>query len=221
MEVVIDTVTGECSQEELFVGDKKMKVEQEQVYLGDVISADGKHSKNVMARKGKGLGIINEIMNILETIFFGKYYFEVALILRSSLLLSSILLNSEAWVNLSEKDIKILEQTDEILLNKILECDSNTSNVFKYLELGIYPVRFEIMKWKIVFLQYILKQKKDSMIFQVFKATCDSPIKNDFMEVCNKYLKILDINLSLEDIENLSSWRFKRLVKTKTNVVFN
>ena len=118
-----------------------------------------------MARKGKGLGIINEIMNILETIFFGKYYFEVALILRSSLLLSSILLNSEAWVNLSEKDIKILEQTDEILLNKILECDSNTSNVFKYLELGIYPVRFEIMKRKIVFLQYILKQKKDSMIF--------------------------------------------------------
>lgn len=218
VEVVTDTVTGECSQEELFVGDKKMKVEQEQVYLGDVISADGKHSKNVMARKGKGLGIINEIMNILETIFFGKYYFEVALILRSSLLLSSILLNSEAWVNLSEKDIKILEQTDEILLNKILECDSNTSNVFKYLELGIYPVRFEIMKRKIVFLQYILKQKKDSMIFQVFKATCDSPIKNDFMEVCNKYLKILDINLSLEEIENLSSWRFKRLVKTKTNV---
>merc|ERR1712208_19725 len=102
-----------------------------------------------MARKGKGLGIINEIMNILETIFFGKYYFEVALLLRSSLLLSSILLNSEAWVNLSEKDIRKLEQTDEILLNEILECESGTSNVVKYLELGVYPPRFEIMKRKI------------------------------------------------------------------------
>ena len=102
-------------------------------------------------------------MEILSSVFFGKYYYEVALVLRSSLFLSSILLNSEAWVNLSDKNIRALEQTDEMLLSKILEAEENTSNTIKYLELGVYPLRFEIMKRKAIFLQYILKQEKKSI----------------------------------------------------------
>ena len=60
------------------------------------------------------------------------------------------------------------EKCDEILLSKILGSDSNTSNAFKYLELGIVPVRFEIKKRKIGFLQYIYK---DSIVYQVLEAT--------------------------------------------------
>ena len=157
-------------------------------------------------------------MDILGSVYFGKYYFEVALVLRSSLLLSSLLLNSEAWVNLSEKDIRGLEQTDEILLSRILEAESNTSNTFKYLELGIMPVRFEIMKRTIIFLQYILKQEKTTMIHKVFKATCDSPIKKDFVSVCQKYLKDLKIELSFSEIEKMGNWNFKNLVKEKTKL---
>ena len=158
-----------------------MKVKQEQMYLGDIISADGKHQKNIQNRKNRGLGIINQIMNILDTVYFGKYYFEVALVLRSSLLVSSILLNSEAWVNLTDNDIRGLEQTDEILLSKITEAEANTSNAFKYLELGILPLRFEIMKRKVIFLQYVLKQDKTSMIYRVFDATKENSIKNDLL----------------------------------------
>ena len=137
------------------------------MYLGDIISADGTHYKNIQHRKNKGLGTINQIMQILEFVYFGKYYFEVAIVLRSSLLLSSLLLNSEAWVNLSEKDIRSLEQTDEILLSKLTESEANTSNTFKYLEMGVMPLRFEIMKRKILYLQYILKQEKSSMVYKV------------------------------------------------------
>ena len=55
-------------------------------------------------------------MDILQTAFFGKYYFEVAMVLRLIQWLSSLLLNSEAWVNLSDNDIRALEQNDEIPL---------------------------------------------------------------------------------------------------------
>ena len=147
------------------------------MYLGDVIAANGRHDKNVMNRKNTGLGIINQIMQILQATFYGKYYFEVALVLRESLLLSSLLLNSEAWVNLTDQDIRKLEQTDEILLARILDCDANTNNIFKYLELGVAPLRFEVMKRKVLFLQYILQQKKDSMIYKVFEATLNNPLK--------------------------------------------
>ena len=160
VEAVTDTVTGKCSRVESFEGFEKMGVKEEQLYLGDIVSMDGRPDKNFQARKNKGLGIINQIMYILKSVFFGNYQFEVALVIRSSLFLSSILLNSEAWVNYSEKNIRSLEQTDEILLSRILDCDSNTSNTVKYLELGVSPLRFEIMTRKFLFMQYILKQEK-------------------------------------------------------------
>ena len=103
-------------------------------------------------------------MIILESTYFGKYTFEVAMVLRESLFLSSILLYSEAWVNYTDKDVRILEQCDEMLLNKILDCDSNSSNAMKYLDLGVVPIRFEIMKRKLGFLQYVLQQNKETMI---------------------------------------------------------
>jgi hypothetical protein len=171
VDVITDPITGKCSRSESFIGYEKMKIKKEQTYLGDLLSNDGSHTKNVQQRSNKGLGVINQVMQILESTFFGKYYFEVAVVLRESLFLSSLLLNSEAWVNYSDKDVRILEQCDEILMTKILDCDANTSNALKYLELGILPVRFEIMRRKISVLQYILKEDKNSMIYQILKAT--------------------------------------------------
>ena len=49
--IVTDTVTGHTYQEESFAGQVKMAVKHEQKYLGDLISADGKHDKNISMRK--------------------------------------------------------------------------------------------------------------------------------------------------------------------------
>ena len=157
-------------------------------------------------------------MQILDSTYFGKYYFEVASVLRESLFLSSLLLNSEAWVNYTEKDIRILEQCDEMLLGKILECEANTSNALKYLELGIVPIRFEIMRRKLAFLWYILKQEKTYMMYKMLEATRENMVKNDFVQTCIKYLKTLDIDLSFEEIVNLSDSRFKKLLKENTKI---
>ena len=157
-------------------------------------------------------------MHILEATYYGKYFFEVATILRESLFLSSVLLNSEAWVNYTQKDVRILEQCDEILLSKILDCEGNTSNAIKYLELGILPIRFEIMKRKLSFLQYILLEDENSMIRKVLKATQEDSTKNDFVQTCEKYLKVLDIRLSFDQIEKMSKPVFKKLLKEKARL---
>ena len=98
---------------------------------------------------------------------------------------------------------------EQLATTRILESETNTSNDMKYIELGVYPVRFEMMKRKIVFLQYILKQDKSSMIYQVLKATMENPTKNDFVKSCEEYLTILDIKLSYREIEEMSEWTFK------------
>ena len=125
-EVQYDPQTEGSKLNEFFAGNVKMQTKKEQKYLGDIISSDGTHTKNVQERRKKGYGIINQILQILESTYFGKYHFEIAMVLRESLSLSSILLNSEAWVNYTEKDVRMLEQCDEILLSRIMECDSKS-----------------------------------------------------------------------------------------------
>ena len=54
----------------------------ELTYLGDIISGDGKNTKNINARIAKGPGKINDIMDILEKTSMGEDYFKIALLLR-------------------------------------------------------------------------------------------------------------------------------------------
>ena len=48
--------------------------------LEDVVSADGKNTKKIKKRIGKGIGIISEITNILEKTTLGENYFTTGLV---------------------------------------------------------------------------------------------------------------------------------------------
>ena len=56
---------------------------------------NGKNTKNIKSRRDKGEGNVRQIMTILDDMRFGPYQFEVAIILRESLFINSILSNSE------------------------------------------------------------------------------------------------------------------------------
>ena len=94
-------ITGEIEMKDTFAGELMMEEKDEEKYLGDVISNDGRNIKNIKARIAKGKGIVTKILTMLEGIPFGQHYFEVGILLRDSLLVSSILFNAEAWYNLS------------------------------------------------------------------------------------------------------------------------
>ena len=81
---------------ELRVEGKKLETVDEIVYLGDVIQSDGKNTKNIKQRVSKGIGIISQIFTILENTAFGSSYFEIAFLLRESLLVNSVLFNCGA-----------------------------------------------------------------------------------------------------------------------------
>ena len=73
----------------------KMPEVSEKNYLGDILSSDGKNSKNIRNRISKGIGIIAQIMNILDDICFGPFSFEIALLLRDSMLINGTTNNTE------------------------------------------------------------------------------------------------------------------------------
>ena len=98
-----------------------MESVQQEKYLGDILTNDGKNSKNRAARKNRGIGVVNQIMTILEEICFGKYYFQAAMILRNSPFMQ------RPGITFTLTDVTELERVDEDhLLRKVLECSIYT-----------------------------------------------------------------------------------------------
>ena len=131
---------------------------------------------------------------------------------------SSVLLNVEAWGNITKKNIDDLEKLDNILLRNIFNASSSTPVVFCHLELKTLPLRYLIQSRRLSFLQYILQQNPDSMIYQVLFSQIESPLQGDMWLSAKNDLKSLNMNLTLHDIKSLSKYQFKKLVK---NAVHN
>ena len=106
---IMNEETGIYEIEDKCEGMEVMEEKDEEKYLGDLISTDGRNIKNVKARVAKGKGIVSKILSILDGIPFGDFYFEIAVILRESLLVSSMLSNSEAWYNVSNAELELLD----------------------------------------------------------------------------------------------------------------
>ena len=119
-------------------GQEIMEEKSEEKYLGDILSADGKNIKNIKARVAKGKGIISRILTLIDGIPFGQFYFEVAMILRESLLISSMLFNSEAWYNVTKPEIELLETVDSQFLSVKRTKINPQRNAF--LRNRVYPI---------------------------------------------------------------------------------
>ena len=161
------------------------------------------------------MGIVNKIRTTLTERPYVKYMFKAAELMRESLLIGSILNNSESWIIISKKDIEKLEMPDKILARHVLERHGNPSTAFMHLELGFLPVRFVIMKKRLNFLRYILNESVDSMIRKVFDTLKTDSRKGDFVDLVNQDIKDNDIDLTETDIKNMSKLQWKKYVNMK------
>jgi hypothetical protein len=133
---------------------------EEDTYLGDLISGDGKNKKNIEKRISKGLGIISQILNLLELVSFGKHYMEIALLLRESMFINGVLFNAEVWYGLTKAEINEFEKLDRLLLRKILAVPFSTPQEAFYLELGIVPISVVIKIRRLQYLHNLVNRKE-------------------------------------------------------------
>ena len=187
----------------------------EDTYLGDVISSDGKNSKNISDRIRKGHGKITEIMNMLEAIPLGHDYFKITILLRESLFLSSILTNSDIWYGLKKEEVQQLEDLDLILLRKILKTPFSVPAEAVYLELGIINIGTLIKARRCNYLHTLVKESESSMLYNFFMAQWNYPSTHDWTKQVKTDLSDFDIPINLDYIKGKSIFSFKSLVKRK------
>ena len=199
--------------EDIYVGDYVMENVKDERYLGDIIAADGSNLKNVLKRKSKGVGVVSQIMTILENTCYGPYHFQVAVTLRESFLINGILTNSEAWYGLKNSELEILESVDELLMRRILEVPSTCPKEMLYLELGCLPIRYIVSARRLLFLHYIVNEDENALIKQVFTAQMNQPLKDDWCLAVIKDIQDFKMELEIEEIKKMSICKFQNCVK--------
>ena len=101
---------------DLQVHGTKMQRVSEDTYLGDIISEDGKNTKNIKNRISKGVGIISQIMTMLESVTLGEHFFSTSVLLRESKFLNGILTNCDIWYGFNSAVIDEFEKLDRNFL---------------------------------------------------------------------------------------------------------
>ena len=206
---------GQDKLEDEFIGEETMKTVQEKKYLGDIIAEDMKNTTNIRSKTNKAVGIVNKVLTSIKERPYGRHTFRAASIMRQSLLLGSLLNNSESWINITKKDLDDLEKPDTMVHRGILCTEGNPSKVFMHLEFGSIPVRFVIMEKRLNFLKYILNESMESMIRQVFEALKVDSRKGDFVALVKEDIETLNIDLSEEEITLITKLQWKKYVHEK------
>ena len=201
---------------ELKVHGTTMKEVSHDVYLGHTISSDGKNEKNLKNRVGKGIGITSEIMNILEKVTFGEHYFSIAILLRESLFLNSVLSSCEVWYGMSRADIKQLEDVDLSLLRKVLNAPISVPAEAIYLELGILDIESIIKARRANYLHYLATRDKNEMLYKFFITQWQHSTVGDWTIQARLDLADFGITDDLSWIRKQSKHTFKKLVKARS-----
>ena len=188
---------------------------EEITYLGDIITSDGKNTQNIQNRFSKGLGQINQIFNILDSVPFGTYTIETALLLRNSLLVNCILTNSEVWYNLTKTELDMFEKLDKIFFMKLLNAPRSTPVTAFYLELGIIPLPIVIQMRRIMYLYNILKCSKSSMLYKFFITQWHYPSPGDWVEQVRADMNDFNLKCDFTVLASKSKNSLKNMLKVK------
>ena len=73
----------------------------------------------------------------------------------------------ETWPHCTTARVEMFEKTEQAFFRKLLNAHSKTPIECLYLELGVIPLRFELMKRRILYLQDILNRNDDDITKKV------------------------------------------------------
>ena len=117
---------------------------------------------------------------MLKEISFGVYYFNMAMMFRTTILVNGMLSSSEALYGIKNTHIEQLESIDTMLFKSVFQSPFSTPIAAYYLETGAIPLRFILKGRRLMYLWNILQKNEDELVTKVYNAQKLFPVKDDF-----------------------------------------
>ena len=186
-------------------------------YLGDIFNNKGNNDDLIHDRANRGTAATVSIHGFMREASLGVHTLSIFLLLHNSIFIPSTLFNSEAWSNLTEKNISALTTIQMRYLKKMMGVRQATTNSFIYLELGVLPMRYEIHKRQISFLHHIVNLRDDDPVKIVWRTQTKLPEYNNWWCGVKKVMEMYSLKFGEAEIKEMSKEVFKRKVKTAIN----
>ncbi len=174
-------------------------------WLGDHV-ADG---WDIMYTKRweKAQGYNATCLSMSTEMSLGYQVYQIAKLLHQSIFINGTLVNMETWPNCTPARMETFERIEQAFFRKILDACSKTPMETIYLELGIIPLRFHLIKRRILYFHTVMQRDDDEITKKVVTLQMTQCFKGDFFEQVESNLKTL--MLSDIDIVNMSETKIK------------
>ena len=199
----------------LKVHSKIINRKSHETYLGDIICSSGKNSLNINHKVNQGIGAVSQILSMINRVSLGHSYFEIALIMKESMLVSKLLSNSEIWYNITKDQYTKLERIDEMFMRRIYNVPISTPKESLYIESGCIPLKYLVKMRRCMFLWNILQLDKQELVYKFYTAQKLSSDKDDWIIQMEKDKKDMNLQLSDKQIANTSQEKFRDIIKRK------
>ena len=183
-------------------------------YLGNIVSSHGGVAETIEDRRNKGWGKVSLIQGILSEVDMGSRRVEVGLLLRKSILVSSLLFTAETWSGLKENQLKRLEQVDNSLLRSLMKCHSKTAIEFLHMESGTWKLRHILTLNRMMYHHHNLTTDKNETIMKMYLKQKSDPTKHDWYELLQKDFKFVGLSMKDEEIISMSQFQYKKKIKS-------
>ena len=199
----------------LMIGDTALKVVDKAPYLGDIFNKAGNNNDLIEDREKKGKACTINAMSLCAEITMGIYTIPTLLLLYRSVFIHVVLYNSQAWSNLTRKNINTIQVVQLNYLKRMHHAPRSTSNAITFLETGTIPIENEIHIKQLTFLHHILKLKDDDLVRKTYKQQINFSFEpnwaNNIQQLRTKY----GISETDDEIKLTSKSKWKNSVKRK------
>ena len=199
----------------LFIRDKQLQHVTEITYLGDIVNGNGRNINNIKNRVCKARGLINDVFSILDKVCFGPHYFRVALLLRKTIIISSVLYNSDVWYNLSSEEISELNKVDKVFFTRLFKVPVSATFIAFFLETGDMELEMYMKSKRVIYFHNLVNRPKNQTIFSYFMVQYYKRSPCYWITTTLQDFTDIELDSSFQFLENTSILRFKKMVNEK------
>jgi hypothetical protein len=211
--------TGKRNEE---VQDIKVKVKQGEIeraeiykYLGNWLNEQGNMDTQLQVMESRIGEIVRETNIIAGKEVVGYLEVQVKLFLYERTIISTMYYNIEAWSNIRKADEERMEVIQGKLIKKLLKLPKTTPYWGVLMELGIWPIKWQIVYKKLMLLHNLLNSDDDRTAKQVITEQRD----NNEEECWYSEMRDVMVNLGIvRDPAEATKEEWKRKAKETISV---
>ena len=199
----------------LSVNDKMVKSVDEIMYIGDSFNRKGSNNDLVNDRIAKGMRCLRNTVAECGDITLGQYAIETLVLLYKTVFLKTVLVNCEAWCNLTKTNCETLQILQMKYLKRILHAPKSTPNIAIMVELGVKPIITEIHVRQLNFLHHILCLGENDPVKMVYKESKRFLFEKSWYREVKTLLKKYNLEEEESKIKEMSKEEWKSLIDKK------